>query len=433
MFDLEKFIENAKTGQSVDVDGFRKYVNSFETVIIWGAGNLGTAVGRELLNLNINISLYWDMQADKKVICNGITVQKADFNKYDKDKTFVIFCIANEALPSLFMDFRNKGFQYLLGKTVFYAFICPINNSNKLDASTCNMWDECSACGCQRLFSVVQHKMATKKELSQDKMLAFDRVHFITNNTCSLGCKYCISMMNSYRKEQKKIMPLERIYKDINSVMTAIDAFGVVNIFGGEPFLHKDISKIAKRVLEYDNFGAIIINTNGVVNISEDQLEGLEDNRIRVAFSNYTGQLSREQQIMFERSYELAKRKGVIAKTQNTLPMWSIPPALTKHKDIDENLMTQCRNVCAVPYLYVFNGKIFPCLQALLSFDLEIEDNGDYIEIDTINTTEELRERILELYNRKFHQSCAYCYSPDGSEFTDKAGEQGVDQRYMPL
>jgi organic radical activating enzyme len=432
MFDIEEFITCADRGMAVDIDGFREYVNAYETVSIWGAGNLGTAVGKKLIEDNIKVSYYWDAQADKIKNRNGVPVKQIEYSFDKKNKILVIFCISNEAVaPFLLMDFKQRGYDYLPGKSIFYAFICPISDSSVLNTEICNAWDVCSACGCKRLYNVVCQKILRKKELPEDNMLAFDRIHFITNNTCNLKCKYCISMMNSYRQDQKKFMPLERIYKDIDKVMKAIDAIGVVNVFGGEPFLHKDISKIVKKVLEYDNFGAMIINTNGVAHIDENQLDGLDDVRIRVACSNYSGQINAEQEGRFKNNYDMMKNKGIIVKTQNVLPMWSVPCTVHKAQNANEDVLTKRRRNCPVPYLYVFNGRIFPCLQALLVFDLEVADNNDYIKIDDVDSIEELRQRIFALRSKQYYKSCDYCYGNDGNEYTNKAGEQGVEQRYI--
>jgi len=93
--------------------------------------------------------------------------------------------------------------------------------------------------------------------------------------------------INSYPKALKQNVSTEQILQDIKLAMTAIHTLGVVNIFGGEPFLHKDLHKIVSGVLSHENFGSVILNTNGLIKMKQDHLDPLKDKRVRLAFSNY--------------------------------------------------------------------------------------------------------------------------------------------------
>lgn len=46
MFDIEKFYRDAEAGEEVDRAEFINYLKGFKNIIIWGAGNLGTALGK---------------------------------------------------------------------------------------------------------------------------------------------------------------------------------------------------------------------------------------------------------------------------------------------------------------------------------------------------------------------------------------------------
>lgn len=49
--------------------------------------------------------------------------------------------------------------------------------------------------------------------------------------------------MNEYPLEERKDIPLDRIYDDIDKFFDAMDSIGTVTVMGGEPFMHPDISK----------------------------------------------------------------------------------------------------------------------------------------------------------------------------------------------
>ena len=68
-------------------------------------------------------------------------------------------------------------------------------------------------------------------------------ITLIINQRCSLKCKCCTSYMNEYPLEERKDIPLDRIYDDIDKFFDAMDSIGTVTVMGGEPFMHPDISK----------------------------------------------------------------------------------------------------------------------------------------------------------------------------------------------
>ena len=74
MFTLEKFCEDAEQGNPVeDLQGFCDYVRQFQNVVLWGAGNLGKAVGAKFAQLGLKISVYWDAKYDDKADIDGIS------------------------------------------------------------------------------------------------------------------------------------------------------------------------------------------------------------------------------------------------------------------------------------------------------------------------------------------------------------------------
>lgn len=56
MFDIEKFYQDAEAGRKVDEAGFLQYLEGYKNIVIWGAGNLGTALGKVLLEKGVKLS-----------------------------------------------------------------------------------------------------------------------------------------------------------------------------------------------------------------------------------------------------------------------------------------------------------------------------------------------------------------------------------------
>lgn len=430
MFSLEQFYRDAYGGNKINLEEFSIYLKSFKNIVIWGAGNLGTAVGEKLQELGITISTYWDAQYSKIKEKNGVSVIKTYTGDYEKDQTMVIFCIANVPVsPKLFRELVQNGWENVIqGLAVLEGIICPFNNDSELDTGICNSMDICTVCNCARLSSIMKNQICKKKHITQDEVLSFDRIHFIINNFCNLKCTHCFMYMNSYPAERKRNVSLDVMKRDIKMVFEAIDSFGVVNVFGGEPFLHPELAQIVHEILKNKSFGSIIVNTNGLAKMNEEQLLGLEDKRIRLAFSNYLTSLSEEQKKRLSENLEFVKKHEITIGMQNELPTWNISSTLSKNTCTESELCTYKKN-CGVKFLYVHNGKIFPCAMCLSINDLGIADYPtDYVNIAECRDAKDLRNKIVQMINKAYYFSCAHC--DQNLSVTTIAGEQGYSLRY---
>ncbi len=91
-------------------------------------------------------------------------------------------------------------------------------------------------------------------------------VQFIITFKCNLSCKYC-----DYPSMVSKELSTEKIFKMIDELAAA--GMRKISIVGGEPLLHKDISKIIAYIKRKKIFCNII--TNGV--LFEEKINELED------------------------------------------------------------------------------------------------------------------------------------------------------------
>lgn len=430
MFDLTTFCDDAHRGKGTDQKGLLDYLKSFHKIILWGAGNLGTAVGGKLREWELDQVLYWDTNAEHIGEKNGYAVIKPFTQPDEREASIVIFCIANVAVgPTLYQQLISHGWTNIMKGTDFLeGVLCPFSTQDTLDAKVCNSSVICSVCSCSRLDSLMQKKAAAKKNIGEDQVFSMDRIHFIVNNFCNLKCMHCFMYMNSYRPQLKRNVLLNQMERDIAMLMEAVDSFGVVNVFGGEPFLHPEIGKIIDYILKYDNFGSLIMNTNGMAHVKEEQTEGLKDKRVRLAFSNYLGSIDQEKERIFCQNIEALKQKGITVTVNNKLPSWNISSTLGNNHISEEEKQEKKRG-CGVKFLYVHNGKVFPCSFCFSICDLGIADyTNDYIDMNQCESPMELREKLKEMLGRPCYDSCGHCDAC--GETTSIAGEQGYDQRY---
>jgi len=429
MFEMKKFIDSADEGYPVDVDGFKGYFNSFEVVIIWGAGNLGRQVKKTLDELELSISAFWDISAETMCNVDNIPVY-LPFSEIalNRKKTLIIYCIGNVLTRvNIIEQLSDKGYNNIVdGVGIRKAFFCPMSTETDYQGGICADLEACEICGCKRLDALVKHKFSLNDSCESD--FYYNTLHFIVNTKCNLQCKYCFQYMASYPDNLKTNIPLTRIIMDIDKVMDNIGAVGTIVVVGGEPFLHPNISDIIKKISEKKNFGVLIIDTNGTVKIKTEQLEGFTDSRIRLAFSNYYGQLSPVQEKLLSDNIAFSKSMGITTTLQNSLPSWNIPGAFDdKHYSDSElkEIRAHCKYICNL----VYSGKIFLCNYAITIFNLIKKYEADYIDLDKVGTGFELREKMRKLSNALYIPSCKHCDN-NLPALTDRAGEQGFDERY---
>lgn len=425
----EQFYQEASSGRKIDIVQFVKDLKEFQSIVIWGAGNLGKAVEKKLRELGIGIDAFWDIRFEELQNIESIPVLEPE-SGFNKEETLVIFCVANVPVsPTLFANLQKDGWNHILkGTYILQGIICPLAIGEKLDTSICAKNELCTVCNCDKLNNILIQNQSQKKGCKQEEMLTVDRVHFIINNFCNLKCTHCNRYMNSYQSAEKKNLNVDVVCKDIQMVMEAIDSIGVVIVFGGETFLHPELGNIVETVLEQDNFGAVLVNTNGVAKMKEEQICHLTDGRIRVAFSNYLNVIDDKQKEMFYHNEAILKERGVGVQVQNAVPTW-VEVTTLNDKHFSEEEMRKKKKNCAFPYLFIYDHKVYPCTLALSLYDLKVADyQGDYVDITKMKSAKELKEAIIELKKKPFYQCCSHCIDECGQVV--KAAEQGYSARY---
>lgn len=417
MFNIETYYTKVQSGEKIDNRELLEYVCSFDKVVIWGGSYLGDAVGKYFLDHNVEITCYWDMRANELEYVNGIEVIKPfPETDYDQRDVLVILCIGNTAImPNLLARLKENEYENVLrGDKLFMGTICRFDKDTGINGELCNGTMTCRSMFCSKLHNIVKHKY--------DKGgLFLDNLTIMITTKCSLRCKYCVAYMNSYPNDKRYHVSYKQICEDIDHIFEAVDSIGSITIQGGEPFLHPDIDRIVKKLLEKRNFGVVSIATNGIYVIEKEKLEIFRDNRLNVAFSGYYKALQEPQMNQFYKNIELMKSENIPHTVGVQMPEWTIPPTLWDRKYSEEN-MTAKKSSCRMPErcVQILNGKLYPCLYSVSLHGIGVADyKDDYVDL----TQDNLSEAIREFIEKPYYRSCGHCGGGGGS--TDMAGEQG--------
>lgn len=428
MFDLEEYYKKAKSGDVVDNTEVIEYIKSFKQVVCWGGSYLGNAVGEYLHKNGITITNFWDLRSETVKEVQGVECIQP-FTTEDKDNTLVVFCIGNNVIRGLLLrELREKGYKNVLrGDYLFMGAICPFDKSTGIESAQCQGTMCCRSIFCDRLSNIVKSRKTVENPLHMFS------ITLIVNQRCSLHCKCCTSYMNEYPVEERKDVPLERIEKDIDLFFDAMDSVGTVTVMGGEPFMHPDIAKIVQKLLTKKNFGIVSIATSGTFPIKDEQLEGLDDPRVNVSFSNYEHAIAPGQVDLMYKNIEKMKEKGISYTVGVTIPEWSVPSTLYDLGDSEETMIAKKKRCIQPPRcMQVKNGKLHPCDFGTALYSLHLgEYEMDYVDLDEATSDEERKEMIRSFVEQPYYRTCGHCAGMQG--LTSKAAEQGYMDFKKPI
>jgi hypothetical protein len=424
---IHEVLESARKGEEGHAIEIKKYLISFQHIVLRGAGRFGNALGAYLLAQGIpRVTLsYWDIRASELKQVNGIEVRDPFSDEYDRAHTLIINCIPNGSLSGNIGEeaFIEHGYRfYVFGMALYEALMCRLKPEADFDPGICIDTTVCNWCTCKRLPSLLHRHCRALHSSNFSDELTLNVATFVINQKCTLKCKHCGQYMNSYLPADRINFSLDRIKRDIDRIFAAVDAIGFVSIIGGEPFLHPDLNDIIDYVLEKSNFGVLGITTNGICDISRRHLDKLKNRRTRLVFSDYTQSLSGAQRDVFGKNLKRACESGISYTVGKPL-WWSTAPLRKRGlSEAERTGMKACcnsRNTCKT----IQNGIFYPCSTSANIGSHHFADYPhDWVRIDETHSTAELRRRLIQLGELSYFESCDYC--GEGGQILPFPGEQ---------
>lgn len=426
MFDLEKFYKDAENGERVDEAGFLKYLERWKNIVIWGAGNLGTALGRKLLDKGIRISAYWDARHEELRTCNGIPVLETYSGDFPAEETMVIIGIVNGTRGHKWQErqLNAKGYVHCLyGMRLYEGIGCEMYVGEPLEVENCTNSSICNFNTCKKYLKILEDCIAHGKQ----DVVSIQVLEFIVSHRCTLDCFHCGQQVGTIKREVPENYcdyPLSRIKKDIDICMDNIDAVGTFSIIGGEPFIHADIIEIIEHCLTKKNVAIISVTTNGICNMPREGLQRIKDSRVKINFSDYTASLDEKKKKLFEENVEKVKSVGLNCNV--AVPIWSnTTNELRENPNMSPEYLTERKSVCNLGPS-VCNGVFYACTSAeMYSKTLKFPVDGQYIVLDE---SADVRAEIKEMINRPYYQCCGFICSNSKNSFQVLPGEQYTEE-----
>ena len=223
---------------------------------------------------------------------------------------------------------------------------------------------------------------------------------------CNLNCKGCNHFSPIAEEGEISIEQLERDLKQLHDVLG--ERIKSINLLGGEPLLHSNISKIMSITRSIFADTRILILTNGILlkNVDESFWIDAAKNKIDIEITKYPINVDYSKIRKIGLSYgvkvEFFGKSGYVTKTLFTLPI-DIHGRQNKEESFNECYMAR---TC----ITLNDGKLYPCSYAayIYRFNNTFDEKIPITKNDYANIYDMDEEQIMDIIGNPI-PLCAYC------------------------
>lgn len=142
------------------------------------------------------------------------------------------------------------------------------------------------------------------------KQTAASYVSFPILSGCTLNCAGCIHYTNYHKK--RFYLTREEVLESIDTYFKCVDVVDEIQIFGGEPFLHKEIGEICLYLSRQygERYQRALVTTNGTVIPSDQNMALMKQcKKLFVSISDYSQ--TNDEKLKIDRLVEKCREAGV--------------------------------------------------------------------------------------------------------------------------
>ena len=252
-------------------------------------------------------------------------------------------------------------------------------------------------------------KYSAKRRLKKRSLLRFE-IDIVSH--CNLNCCSCTHFSPLAEEKFMDTAVFERDFSRLSELTDGKVDF--IDLMGGEPLLHPQISKIAEIARRYFHTGDINIVTNGILltEMNDDFWRSCRENNIIICVSEYLIELNtaKIKQIAESNRVELIFRGKINDKTDKIFnSMWKKVPLDVEGKQDGRSNYRKCpsANTC----ISLNNGRLSTCcLPFVIGFfnqqfgqTIPVTER-DYIDIFKVKDVDEIFDFLTSPI-----PICAYC------------------------
>ena len=375
-------------------------------VLIFGTGNFGKIVLHGLKNNNIPVKAFIDLNpAHIGESIFGVPIISR--NDIPKD-AHVIFASNRTNIP-------------FLTKVLTGSEAKSFDNCDFLleDYNFTGLETDWSLQRCQEEIKLFQ--FVTNSRKSQTKQLSLISLDVVLTEKCTLKCVDCSNLMQYYKNPEDS--EHELLVQSLKLFMSTIDYVHELRLIGGEPLMYRNIDEIISLLLGYQNFGKVLIFTNGTIVPRANVLDLCTDQRVHFYISNYGNALSRNVDKLVA-----ALSKSKISYLNERITTWQDCAIIGKQERSPDETFEVFSNCCVKDTLTLLHGKIFGCPFSAHADRLGAipEFSDDFIDLKSVQG-KTLKEELARLTSgNKNLGACEYC---NGRDYTVAAVPAAVQTK----
>lgn len=280
-----------------------------------------------------------------------------------------------------------------------------------------------------------------KKTFYQKHMLP--DINFLLTDNCNLNCASCTSYSPLAKEHFTSSSAIEQDAKQLAQITeNSMYKVARIDLMGGEPLLHPEITEIMKSVRKYFPKTNIAIETNGILlkAMQKKFWETAKETAITVRISLYEGINS------VEGIQEFAKEKGAIFRENYNTEDWiiendgkfyietnggsytwkSYPLDITGKQNIIYN-HEYCELHCCC---CLHEGKFYPCtrIPTIKHFNKYFSTNIDVSQNDSIDIYENCTTEKLVNFLSNPTPFCKYCKVKEEREIKWKKSKNEIKE-----
>lgn len=250
--------------------------------------------------------------------------------------------------------------------------------------------------------------MNIEEFLTGEEELVVGSIDVCMTTRCNLKCKGCGSLMPMYKHPED--VEIDLILHTLDRFFSVVDRVFRVNVIGGEPFLYPKMDQVIEYLNEKEEVVKVVVPTNGTVMPENENLyAALRNPKNHVRISHYEAYDKKAGKLL-----ERLEKEGVyytVKQFGTDTYLWYDFGGYEKRNRTVEELKNQYKT-CAVEWMSLYRGKLYPCPRAAHSIDLGFQPaEGNYIDIVDENIPLEKLKSNLEnfVYETPYYPACERC------------------------
>jgi len=231
----------------------------------------------------------------------------------------------------------------------------------------------------------------------------------IITERCTLVCEDCCNYMPLIKKPID--FSADKILYSLDVLLQYLDYLPIVDVLGGEPFVHKEWDRIIKALVDSPKVGSILIETNGTIVPSEDELSLLANDKVAIIFSDY-GSTSTKGKRLVE-AFDRHQVHYTVFASQN----WNkidLPRKHNRSHQANQEIFQRCPIRL---HTNLIHGRLYRCTTAAAACELlsEIpEEEKNFFPLLKLHkqgfSHQEMQERLMAFIDTNEPPNfCDYC------------------------